>query len=118
MWGARLAGFLFWRASQTGHDARLEETLSSVAGCGAFWTISLVWGCVTLLPHTLAARCAATAAKAAPLGLACAPACALYALGLATEVLADAQKWKFKADPANKGKFCDSGVWVGGQCFT
>jgi steroid 5-alpha reductase family enzyme len=32
LWGAKLAGFLFFRALQVGHDKRLEETLSSFSG--------------------------------------------------------------------------------------
>lgn len=36
---------------------------------------------------------------------------ALFATGLAVEAVADAQKFKFKMDPANKGRFIDTGLW-------
>ncbi len=32
IWGTKLASFLFYRALQVKHDARLEETLSTVSG--------------------------------------------------------------------------------------
>jgi steroid 5-alpha reductase family enzyme len=36
---------------------------------------------------------------------------AIYATGLVTEAVADGQKFKFKMDPSNRGKFIDSGLW-------
>ena len=32
LWGSKLALFLFYRALQTGHDIRLEDTLSTFSG--------------------------------------------------------------------------------------
>merc|ERR1711988_1252564 len=31
--------------------------------------------------------------------------------GIAVESVADTQKWQFKADVANRGKWCDVGLW-------
>jgi steroid 5-alpha reductase family enzyme len=36
---------------------------------------------------------------------------AVYATGLIIEATADGQKFAFKLDPANKGKFIDNGLW-------
>jgi steroid 5-alpha reductase family enzyme len=35
----------------------------------------------------------------------------LYAVGLLLEAVADGQKFAFKMDPANKGRFIDTGLW-------
>jgi steroid 5-alpha reductase family enzyme len=35
----------------------------------------------------------------------------VWAFGFGFEVVADAQKSRFRADPQNKGKFIDSGLW-------
>jgi len=106
-WATRLASFLFYRATKTGHDGRLEETLGTPSGAFGFWLISFAWGWLTMLPHTLAAA----HKKTPPLGSGAVAACVLYVLGLATEIAADVQKWQFKQNPANRGKFCDLGVW-------
>lgn len=36
---------------------------------------------------------------------------AIYATGLVTEAVADGQKFSFKMDPSNRGKFIESGLW-------
>ena len=101
-WATRLASFLFYRA--LGHrDGRLEGTTKTVSGCVGFWFVSFVWGWLTLLPHALGASAPKVENKVLRRsGL------ALFALGLATEVMADFQKFFFKKN--HKG-FCDVGLW-------
>ena len=106
-WASRLAGFLFFRACLTGRDGRLEDTLSTAGGCVGFWTISWAWGFLTMLPHALGATAASTSTTTAK--FARRAGVAAFALGLATEVLADAQKFLFKR--SNPGALCDVGVW-------
>lgn len=36
----------------------------------------------------------------------------LWGLGFATEAIADQQKWLFKRDPNNAGKFIHTGLWA------
>ena len=36
---------------------------------------------------------------------------AVWGLGFYFEALADYQKWQFRQDPANKGKFISTGLW-------
>ena len=72
-------------------------------GCVGFWFVSFVWGWLTLLPHALGASAPKVENKVLRRsGL------ALFALGLATEVMADFQKFFFKRN--HKG-FCDVGLW-------
>lgn len=40
VWGAKLAGFLFFRALKVNHDTRLDDTLSSVGGIGEWMSSS------------------------------------------------------------------------------
>jgi len=111
LWSTKLAAFLFYRAcAGSGRDARLEDTLSTTTGAIGFWTISCLWGVFVSLPHTLAAGVATgirppSAPLLAGLGL------LTFGAGLVLETAADMQKYKFKMDPANRGKFCDAGVW-------
>eukprot|EP00887_Chlorella_sp_A99_P007495 scaffold2.g7495.t1 len=123
LWAARLGGYLFYRV---GNDARLDQFFqqpgeplltgpSKRGGGGAgyplrlafFWTMQGLWAWVCLLPVTAAhalsrSSPAAGALRASPslvLGL------LLFGGGLLLETVADAQKFAFKSDPANRGKF-------------
>ncbi|KAI2499343.1 DUF1295-containing protein [Fragilaria crotonensis] len=104
VWGTKLAGFLFFRVLKTGHDARLDELLSTTSGATSFWVFSFLWGLVASLPHTLGTT---SLAPGLPITSYC--GCALYAIGLAFETLADLQKWTFKQE--HPGQFCNVGVW-------
>eukprot|EP01050_Picozoa_sp_SAG11_P015756 SAG11_NODE_2079_length_3855_cov_1.533280_4_plen_251_part_00 len=106
-----------FRLLQLGHDARLDETLASTAGSCVFWGVSFVWGFVVLLPHTIAQHVTAALAKAprTSLGLSGAVGISLAMVGFAVEALADQQKWSFKQDSSNAGKFCNTGLWASSQ---
>ena len=127
LWATKLASFLLFRVLMVKTDLRLEETLSSSSGRIGFWLISFLWGVLVSLPHTLASGVAAAPAAAeveqgvtaaatsgfsllglGPVQLA---GVALFLMGFFLETAADLQKWFFKGDPSNKGKFCDVGVW-------
>lgn len=109
LWATKLASFLFYRALILKHDARLDDTLSTFSGQVGFWFISFLWGWLVSLPHTLAAGVPIN--ERPVFGAVHRGGLAIFALGLCIETAADLQKWVFKADIANKGKFCDVGVW-------
>lgn len=110
-WGARLASFLFYRVLSVGSDTRLTAYFETPGGVAAFWSVSAVWGWMNALPHSL--LCFSPAA-ATPLGACGYAAAALFGVGFGVEAVADWQKWQFKGDPANKGRWCDVGLWS--QC--
>eukprot|EP00586_Coscinodiscus_wailesii_P022254 CAMPEP_0172506260 /NCGR_PEP_ID=MMETSP1066-20121228/193270_1 /TAXON_ID=671091 /ORGANISM="Coscinodiscus wailesii, Strain CCMP2513" /LENGTH=282 /DNA_ID=CAMNT_0013283205 /DNA_START=152 /DNA_END=997 /DNA_ORIENTATION=+ len=105
LWGVKLAGFLFFRALKLGHDARLDETLSTVGGTAAFWTISAVWGLVCSLPHALG-----TTSSLPGNDVAVGVGTAAFVVGFLTETCADYQKWNFKQS-GPPGAFCNVGLW-------
>lgn len=111
LWSSKLAAFLFYRAcAGSGRDARLEETLSTTSGAAGFWTISFLWGFVVSLPHTLAAG-VPLSVRPPPTPLLTGLSLLSFGIGFCLETAADIQKYWFKSNPANKGKFCDTGVW-------
>eukprot|EP00539_Tryblionella_compressa_P005971 CAMPEP_0178766230 /NCGR_PEP_ID=MMETSP0744-20121128/18934_1 /TAXON_ID=913974 /ORGANISM="Nitzschia punctata, Strain CCMP561" /LENGTH=352 /DNA_ID=CAMNT_0020421899 /DNA_START=654 /DNA_END=1710 /DNA_ORIENTATION=+ len=89
LWATKLAAFLFLRALQLGHDARLTDTL--------------FMECI-LFPPIFAGL---LSSKSDPLyvGL----GSLVYGTGLIVETLADAQKWFFKQ--SHPGQFCNVGLW-------
>jgi Predicted membrane protein len=103
-WSAKLASFLFFRALKLKTDGRLQDTLSTVSGTFGFWLISFMWGIICSLPHTLGTTSAEPGSS-----LALTLGGIVYLLGLATESMADYQKWVFKQN--HPGKFCDIGLW-------
>jgi len=108
LWSAKLAGFLFYRALQVKHDGRLEETLGSTSGCVGFWGVSTLWGVVVMMPHNLAIGQSVRPSRFGLLGV---MGLGLFTTGLIVETLSDYQKWQFKSQTENRGKFCDAGLW-------
>ena len=112
LWAVRLGVFLVHRVHKFGGDTRFDEVKTQPVKFLGYWLLQSVWIAVTCMPMLLldaSPEAPTPASGTAPLALAGA---ALFALGLATETVADAQKFAFKNDPANRGKFITTGLWA------
>ncbi|MER6314753.1 DUF1295 domain-containing protein [Streptomyces sp. NPDC001581] len=112
VWGLRLAAHIARRGRGHGEDPRYARMLARAPGSPALyalrsvyllqgalvWLVSLPVQAAVLLPEPLDATAA--------LGL------LLWAAGLFFEALGDHQLARFKADPANKGRIMDRGLWA------
>ncbi len=107
IWAARLGTFLFRRIHKAGKDDRFDELKPSFMRFLNVWTIQGLWVSFT----AAAAWVAMTSANQAPLDAFALVGFLAWAAGFAIEVVADAQKSRFSADPANKGKFIQGGLW-------
>lgn len=106
-WAFRLGSFLVVRVSRAGLDTRFDGVRDNPPRFLLFWTIQGVWVWITALPLWLVNG----TPTQPPLGWLDAAGLAVWALGFAVEAVADWQKFRFKEDPANKGKFIDTGLW-------
>lgn len=107
IWALRLGTFLFSRIRKAGKDDRFDEIKPSFIRFLNAWTIQGLW-----VTFTAAAALVAITSSVhkepdafAVIGF------LIWVFGFAFEVIADSQKSRFNADPANKGKFIQSGLW-------
>lgn len=108
VWATRLGTFLFTRVLKAGKDDRFDEIKKSFPRFLLTWTLQGLWVTFT----AAAALAAITSTTRAPLGWPALIGFIIWAVGMYFEVLADAQKSAFKANPENEGKFIRSGLWA------
>jgi steroid 5-alpha reductase family enzyme len=107
VWAARLGSFLFRRVMRHGKDDRFDELKPSFFRFLNTWTLQGLWVVLT----AAAAWIAITSATRVGLDWWALVGFVVWALGFGIEVAADHQKNRFKADPANQGKFISTGLW-------
>ena len=108
IWAVRLGTFLFRRIRRDGKDGRFDALKPSFWRFLNVWTIQGLWVTFT----AAAALVAITSTTRRELDLFALLGTLLWAGGFAIEVVADAQKNRFRADPANRGQFIQSGLWA------
>ena len=108
IWAIRLGTFLFQRIQAAGHDIRFNEIKKNPLRFFMTWSLQGLWCSFTLA----AALAAITAIERRPLGLFAAIGLLIWIIGFGFEVIADQQKNRFRQDPANKGRFIQSGLWA------
>jgi steroid 5-alpha reductase family enzyme len=108
IWAARLGTFLFRRVRRAGKDARFDELKTSFPRFLMTWTLQGLWVTLTLA----AALAAITTTVRKDLGALALVGFVVWLVGIALEATADAQKSRFRADPENKGKFIQTGLWA------
>jgi steroid 5-alpha reductase family enzyme len=106
-WAARLGSFLFRRVRRHGKDDRFDELKPSFFRFLNTWTLQGLWVVLT----AAAAWIAITSATRVALDWWALAGFVVWAAGFGIEITADSQKRRFKADPANEGKFISTGLW-------
>ena len=107
IWSARLGTFLFSRIHKAGKDTRFDEIKPSFFRFLNAWTIQGLWVVFTMS----AALVAITTAARKELGVFAIVGTLIWVFGFAFEIIADNQKSQFRANPENKGKFIQTGLW-------
>jgi steroid 5-alpha reductase family enzyme len=107
VWALRLSLFLYQRIHAAGEDRRFREIKVSFPRFLMTWTLQGLWVTFSLA----AALAAITSETRLSLGIYALVGFLVWLFGFAFEVIADAQKSQFKADPKNEGKFINVGLW-------
>jgi len=107
VWAARLGTFLFRRVKKAGKDDRFDEIKPSFLRFLNVWTLQGLWITLTLA----AALVAITSSDRKGFDGFAVVGLVIWILGFAIEVAADLQKSRFNANPANKGRFINTGLW-------
>lgn len=107
VWAGRLGTFLFRRVRKAGRDDRFDEIKPSFFRFLNVWTIQGLWVTFTMA----AALVAITSLNHKPLDVFAGLGFLIWLVGFSIEATADAQKSRFNANPDNKGKFIQTGLW-------
>ncbi|WP_030898345.1 DUF1295 domain-containing protein [Streptomyces sp. NRRL F-5126] len=111
VWGMRLAVHMAHRGWGGGEDPRYEKMLAKSSGSPhlhALWKVYLLQAAlVVLVSLPVQAALCLPAGPDAPMYA----GCALWLIGVFFEAVGDHQLAAFKADPANKGRIMDRGLW-------
>lgn len=107
VWAIRLGTFLFRRIHKAGKDDRFDEIKPSFIRFLNVWTIQALWVTFTMA----AALVAITTTARKGLDVFTVVGFLIWVVGFTIEVVADAQKSRFSANPDNKGKFIQTGLW-------
>ena len=108
VWAVRLGSFLFVRIRKDGADGRFDPIKPDFARFLMAWTLQGLWVFLT----AACALAAMSSAATVPLGAFAALGAGVWLAGFAIEATADAQKRRFRADPANRDRFITTGLWA------
>lgn len=107
LWGFRLGVYLFSRILITKTDDRFDDKRNNPANLIRFWLLQTIAVWVIMLPFSLflTRRNIDVKNVFTYVGF------AVYLLGFIVETISDAQKFQFKRQSENKGKWMQGGLW-------
>lgn len=113
-WAARLGVYLFWRNVGKGEDPRYTHAFRNRYPKNLHWhtltKVFLLQGCLVWLIST-PVQFAQYLVQPPALGPVAFVGIALWTIGFLFEAIADWQLARFKADPNNRGRVLDDGLW-------
>ena len=108
IWAVRLGSFLFRRIQRAGSDERFDNIKPSFPRFFLAWTLQGLWVSFSLA----AALAAITSAAKQEFDIFAVIGLLVWLFGFGIEVIADWQKSQFRAEPENRGKFINTGLWA------
>jgi steroid 5-alpha reductase family enzyme len=113
-WAARLGAYLWWRNHGKGEDPRYTAAFRQRIQRHLHWhtltKVFLIQGLLIWL-ISMPVQVAQFLERPAALGIPAFLGAALWAVGFAFEAVGDAQLARFKADPGNRGRVMNQGLW-------
>ena len=111
LWALRLAGYLAWRNWNAEEDRRYQDIRRRNQPNFALKSLVFVFALQAALAWIISAPLYVALAGGAAFGAPALAGAALVLVGIGFETLGDAQLARFKADPANRGRVMDRGLW-------
>jgi steroid 5-alpha reductase family enzyme len=113
LWALRLGGYLLWRNAGRGEDPRYQAMRRHWGARFPWISLATVFALQGVLQWIVSLPLQVGAAQPgdAPLGALDALGAVVFAAGLACEAIGDVQLARFKAEPANRGRVMDRGLW-------
>jgi len=108
IWAVRLGTFLLMRVLKVGKDSRFDGVRNDPVQLFGFWNVQAIWVYIVSLPVMLVNLSSQNSPWVTPtdfIGI------SVWGVGFFVEALADFQKYTFKEDDANRGKWIESGLW-------
>jgi len=110
-WALRLCAYITRRNRGHGEDRRYQEIRARNEPGFAWKSLYLVFALQALLAWVIAWPVGVAIAASSPLGVLDVAGLALGLFGASYEAVADAQMARFRAEPANRGRVMDRGLW-------
>jgi steroid 5-alpha reductase family enzyme len=111
IWSLRLAGYITWRNWGEGEDRRYQEIRARNQPNFAVKSLYLVFGLQGVIAWIVSLPLLAALSGQNPLGWLDYLGVVLWVVGMIFEAGGDWQLARFKANPENRGKVLDRGLW-------
>nr|WSW70218.1 DUF1295 domain-containing protein [Streptomyces sp. NBC_00995] len=112
VWGLRLAWHIARRGRGHGEDPRYEAMLARAPGNADLYALRKVYLLQGALVWLVSLPVQAAGYLTGPVGGWAWAGAGLWAVGMLFEAVGDHQLARFKADPANRGRIMDRGLWA------
>ncbi len=111
LWALRLSGYITWRNHGEGEDYRYQAMREKRGPSFRYTSLYIVFLLQAIIAWVVSLPLLGTALSSAPLGVLDAVGVGVFCVGLYFEAVGDWQLSRFKANPDNKGKVMDRGLW-------
>ena len=107
LWSLRLGGYLFMRILKIGKDPRFNNRREDTVKFLGFWVLQALAVWLIMMPVTIVT----SLKNLGPLPGWAWIGLILWATGLIIEAVGDNQKFRFKSNHENRGRWIESGLW-------